>query len=101
MLLQVNVGEERFVSDSVDPLPAPAQAYLRHALDDRARLARTVDLRMRGELRVAGDDWVPFEARQRICAERGFIWEARIAALRGLWLRGTDWMLGDQAGLEY
>lgn len=101
VLLQVNVREERFVADTLDPLPAPAKAYLRHALGDGAPLARAVDVRMSGELRVAGDDWVPFKARQRVCAERGFIWDARIAASRGLWLRGADWMLGEQAGVEY
>jgi hypothetical protein len=101
VLLQVNLTEEKFALASLDPLPTPAQAYLRHALRSGAALARTVDLRMRGELRVAGEDWVPFEARQRVCAERGFIWDARIAAMRGLWLRGADWMLGEQAGLEH
>lgn len=101
VLLQVNVAEEKFIVDSLDPLPTPAQAYLRHALGDGAALARTVDLRISGELRVTDEDWVPFEARQRVCAERGYIWHARIAAMKGLWLRGADWMLGEQAGLEY
>ena len=101
VLLQVNVGEERFKADSLDLLPAPAQAYLRHALEPGAPLARSADLRMSGTLRVGDDDWVPFEARQRICAERGFIWESRIALLSHLGVQGADWLLADDAGIEY
>ena len=101
VLLQVNVGEEQFRTDSLDLLPVPAQAYLRHALEPGAPLARSADLRMSGTLRVAEDDWVPFEARQRICAERGFIWESRIAVLSHLHVQGGDWLLAEDAGIEY
>lgn len=101
VLLQANVGGDRFNADSVDGLPDPAARYLRHALAADAPLARSVDIRLSGSLRVGTDDWVPFEARQRICAERGFIWEARIAVLRGLGVEGADWLFGDEAGVEY
>ncbi len=101
LLLQANVGGERFADMSVDALPAPAARYLRHTLAPGALLARSVDIRMSGSLRVAADDWVPFAARQRLCPERGFIWEARIAALRRLGVSGADWLFGDDAGVEY
>lgn len=101
VLLQANVGGDCFIADSVDALPDPAARYLLHALAPDAPLARSVDVRLSGSLRVGADDWVPFEARQRICAERGFIWEARINVVRRLGIEGADWLLGDEAGIEY
>lgn len=101
VLLQVNVGEERFKADTVDGLPVPGAAYLRHSLAHGVPLARSADVRMSGTLRVGADDWVPFEARQRICAERGFIWESRVGMLPRLGLEGADWLLGDDAGVEH
>lgn len=101
VLLQVNVGEERFNANTVDSLPVPAAAYLRHTLMRGVPLARSADVLMSGTLRVGADDWVPFEARQRICSERGFIWESRIGILPRLGLQGADWLLGDEAGIEY
>ena len=101
VLLQVNIGTDSFVPELVDSLPAPAERYLRHALARGAPLARSADIHMTGSLRVGADDWVPFAARQRICPERGFIWETRISALRHLAVEGADWLLGNEAGLEY
>ena len=101
VLLQANVGGDRFDVDTLDRLPVPAAMYLSRALSPDAPLARSVDVRMSGSLRVSGAEWVPFVARQRICAERGFIWEARIAVLRGLAVQGADWLFGDEAGNEY
>src|SRR5690606_25051182 len=69
LLVQANAGDDRFVADSVDGLPVPAANYLRHALAADTALPRTADIHMSGSLRVGTDDWVPFEARQRICAE--------------------------------
>jgi hypothetical protein len=101
ILLQVNTSGEKFSVNTIDGLPVPAAQYLRRALADNASLARSVDIRMSGSLRVGADDWVPFEARQRICAERGFLWEARIAVLRRLGIRGADWLFGEDGGCEY
>jgi hypothetical protein len=101
VLLQTNVGGDTFRPETVDGLPVPAARYLRHAIEPGAALARSVDVHMVGKLRVGADDWVPFEARERICPERGFIWQARTAALRRLALEGADWLLGEDAGIEY
>lgn len=101
LLVQVNAGDDRFVPDTLDALPTPAAIYLRHALAPDTPLPRSADIRMSGSLRVGPDDWVPFAARQRICAERGFIWEARIATLRSLQVEGADWLFGEEAGAEY
>jgi hypothetical protein len=101
LLVQVNAGDDRFDVRSLDSLPTPAAMYLRHALTPDRPLPRSADIRMSGSLRVGKDDWTPFEARQRICAERGFIWEAQIAAMRRLRVQGADWMFGDDAGSAY
>jgi hypothetical protein len=101
LLVQVNAGDDRFIPESIEALPVPAMSYLRHALAAGAPLPRSADVRMTGSLRVGTEDWVPFEAHQRICAERGFIWEARIAALHGLEVQGADWLFGEDAGIEY
>jgi hypothetical protein len=101
LLVQVNAGDDRFLEDTIDGLPVPARIYLRHALAADRPLPRSADVRMSGSLRVGAEDWVPFEARQRICAERGFIWEAQIAALGPLEVEGADWLFGEDAGVEY
>lgn len=101
-LLQPNAAADRFDETTLARLPDPARAYLRHAIPPDTPLPRTVDLRLSGSLRVSeGGDWVPFEARERLCPERGFLWEARIGALRRLPLEGGDWLLGDDAGSEF
>jgi hypothetical protein len=100
-LVHANAGDDRFIPDSIDGLPVPAALYLRHALAPGTPLPRSADILMSGSMRVADDDWVPFRARQRICAERGFIWEVRIAALAHMQMRGADWLFGDEAGNEY
>jgi hypothetical protein len=101
VLLQTNIGDECFVADSTSALPFPAEKYLRHALQPGAPLARSADVRMRGMLRVGPDDWVPFEARQRISAERGYLWEGRVAVFGRLVVEGADWLLADEAGMDY
>ena len=101
VLLQTNVGDECFRPDTLGMLPFTAEKYLCHALAPGAPLARSADIRMRGTLRVGPDDWVPFRARERISAERGFLWEARVGVLGRLALDGADWLLAEDAGLEY
>lgn len=102
VLLQAGGSGDGFDPATLTRLPDPARAYLRHAIEPGAPLPRTVDLRMSGSLRVGGaDDWTPFEARERVCAERGFLWEARIGVLRGLALEGADWLFAEDAGTEF
>lgn len=102
VLFRADASAERFDPATLTRLPDPARAYLAHAIQPGAALPRTVDLRLSGSLRVSeAGDWVPFEARERICAEAGFVWEARIAALRRLTMEGADWLLGEDAGTEF
>jgi len=37
----------------------------------------------------------------RISAERGFLWEARVAVLGRLVMEGADWLLANEAGIDY
>jgi hypothetical protein len=101
VLLQLNVSGDTFSPASLQGLPDPATRYLRHALAPGAPLARSVDIHMTGMLRARDDDWVPFEAHGRICAEQGFLWQSRIAVMRRLSVSGVEWLLGDDAGLQY
>jgi hypothetical protein len=101
VLSQANVGGECFAAETLDALPDPAARYLRRAVAAGAPLARSVDVRMTGSLRVGVDDWVPFEARQRICAERGFLWEARVGVVGRLRTHGADWLVGEEAGMAH
>jgi hypothetical protein len=100
-LVHANAGDDRFISDSIDGLPVPAAIYLRHALVPGTPLPRSVDIRMSGTMRVSDNDWVPFTARQLVCAERGFLWEARIAAMRHVEVCGAEWLFGEDGGSEY
>lgn len=83
-------------------LPPPASRYLRHAIEPGAPLARTVDLHMIGEIRASeSGDWFNFEAAQRICPERGFLWQARIEALGRLFAEGADYYCDGFAGSDF
>ncbi|MEJ2515417.1 MAG: hypothetical protein P8080_04985 [Gammaproteobacteria bacterium] len=93
---------DRFEPATLSHLPEPARAYLRHSIAPGVPLARWADVRMSGTLRLSpGGDWIPFEARERICPARGFLWEARLAVLGRLALEGADWLLGDDAATEF
>lgn len=73
----------------VDGLPAPAQRWLLRAIVPGAQLARSVELRMSGTLRL--DDEAPFEmtAEQVLAPPRGFVWRAHVS--RGkVRIRGYD-----------
>ncbi len=92
-LLTPDVSGSIFTPDLLRDLPDAASRYLTHAIAGGAALARTVDLTMRGEVRADGSsDWLAFEARERLCLERGFIWQGRLHALGPLDVRGADWL---------
>lgn len=79
-----------FTPALVDDLPSPVQRYFLRAIRPGTPLAKTVEVEMTGELRLAPDKpWLPFRARQIIAAERGFIWEAAADA-GATSIRGAD-----------
>jgi len=83
-------------------LPEPAGRYLRHALPADGQLARTVDLYLVGKIRPRPqDEWIGFEAHERVCPGRGFVSESRLQGLGPVAVEGADYLLGDDAGSEY
>ncbi len=69
-------------------LPEPARRWLTHAIAPGTPLRQTVELSMRGEIRL-GAAWRPFTARQVLAPPRGFVWAAT-ARLFGLPVSGFD-----------
>ncbi len=91
-LLTLDVSGKAFEPHSLDALPDRAAAWLRNALAPGQPVSRTADIRYAGHLRAAPeDDWIPFRARERVAAGKGFIWEGRVAALGPLFLAGAEW----------
>lgn len=97
-----DVSDDVFDARAVVLLPPPATRYLRHAIDDGAPLAKTVDLHLIGEIRARPDgDWFKFEARERICPERGFLWQARIEGLGRISADGAEYCWDGRAGSDF
>lgn len=83
-------------------LPPPAARYLRHAIREGAPLAKTADLHLLGEIRVRPDgDWFKFEAMERICPERGLLWQARIEGLGRIYAEGAEYFCEGDAGSDF
>ena len=77
----------RFAADLVASLPEPARRWLIHAVAAGTPLWPTVQLTMRGRIRIGA--WRPFTARQLLAPPHGFIWAAT-ARVVGLPLTGFD-----------
>jgi hypothetical protein len=71
-----------FVPENIGDLPEPAQRWLTHAIQAGTPLWSSVELTMRGQIRLGR--WRPFQARQILAPPHGFIWAAttRVAGLR-------------------
>jgi hypothetical protein len=60
-------------------LPEPAQRYLLHAIKPGTRIARSVELRAEGRLRLSPKQgWMRLDCEETIEQERGFLWKARV-----------------------
>lgn len=68
-------------------LPPAARAWLAHAIEPGTPLCRTVELFMRGHIRLG--QWRAFTARQILAPARGYIWAAT-ARVAGLPVTGFD-----------
>lgn len=85
-------GTTRFSVEATAGLPAPVRRWLFHSVADGTPVARTVELRMHGEIFLGR--WSPFTAVQRLSVTGGFVWAAT-ARLLGLPIRGFDrWTQG-------
>jgi hypothetical protein len=82
-----------------DDLPEPIQRYLGYAIGEGARAVRTVRLRHDGEFRTGPDKgWLHIEGEEYFATARpGFVWDARVWPLPGVWIEARDRLL-DGAG---
>lgn len=90
--LQVSGEPEGVFSPGmVEGLPAVAQRYLLHAIQPGTPLARSVQLKMFGMIKVkANAPWMPLQATQILTPGRGFIWKAKVKGAGPLFFRVTD-----------
>lgn len=90
--LQVSGESEGvFSPEMVEDLPAVAQRYLLHAIQPGTPLARSVQLKMFGMIKVkANAPWMPLQATQILAPGRGFIWKAKVKGAGPLFFRVTD-----------
>jgi hypothetical protein len=97
-----DVSGDLFSSRDTILMPPPAARYLRHAIREGAALAKTVDLHLIGEIRVHPDgDWFKFEAMERICPERGLLWQARIEGIGRIYAEGAEYFCDGDAGSDF
>lgn len=74
-------------------LPAPVQRYFRAVLKDGQPIvtAVTIDIAGNFNLSPTGERWKPFTSLQRVITRRpGFLWDAKISMLPGVWVRVVD-----------
>jgi len=80
-LLEAEPTGDVFEEDSVDDLPSPARRYFLNAIEPGALVPATATMQMSGSIRLRPDSaWLPFTARQIVCALRGFVWQAQVGA---------------------
>ncbi len=89
--LLISGGHTVFTTDMVAELPEPVQRYFLHTLKPGTPLAASVELTMRGTIKL-GQTWHPFRARQILTPGCGFVWRAS-AAMNGspIFIRGADY----------
>lgn len=97
-----NVSDARFASRDVALLPPPVARFFLHSIPADRPLARTVDLDFVGEIRSSPDAaWLRFEARQRVCPDRGFLWQARLEGLGPIAAEGAEFLIQGRAAGHY
>lgn len=96
-------SQGRFEPAEVEGLPKPAQRYLRWAIAPGTKLAGSVELTMKGRMRLSPTKpWMPMMARQVLAPPHGFVWRATIGS--GLMtMHGGDLFAADprQVGVEF
>jgi hypothetical protein len=80
-------GPARFGVEMTATLPEPIRRWLSHAIAPGTPLLTSVELVMRGEIRLGA--WRGFTATQRVSAARGFVWAATTRR-SGLPIAGFD-----------
>jgi hypothetical protein len=101
-LVLPNIGGEAFDRNQSATLPAPAARYLNRAIAKGTPLSRMVDLDLVGRVRSGPDeDWLSFEARERVRAGYGFLWQARMEGIGRMRVEGADYFLDGEGRSEY
>jgi len=93
----------RYDAHELDSLPAPVQRYFRAVLKDGQPVVSAVTVEHTGtfNLKQPGEQWKPFTSRQRVVTRRpGFVWNARIAMVRGLNVYVHDAYVGGEGILN-
>ena len=85
-LTEATPSPEPFEPSMVEHLPEPARRWLLHALAPGTPLRRSVQLRMRGQIKLGS--WCPFTASQ-VLSPDGYVWAAT-ARVKGLPVTGYD-----------
>jgi hypothetical protein len=83
----------RYQSRELDDLPAPVQRYFRLVLKDGQPIIAAANVELAGNFNMSttGEQWKPFQSRQRVVTRRpGFLWDAKISLLPGLTIRVVD-----------
>ena len=92
---------ETFDPAVVAQLPAPARRFLLRAIQPGAPLARSVELRMHGTIRLAPDrDPTPMRAEQILAPPEGFVWRARTVGGR-MRIQGFDRYAAGQGEMRW
>lgn len=79
-------------------LPGPARRWLSHAIAPGSPLWRTVELSMRGQIRIGS--WRPFTARQVLTPPEGYVWAAA-TQMAGLPVTGYDRLSSGTAEMRW
>ncbi|HLI57216.1 MAG TPA: DUF6544 family protein, partial [Actinomycetota bacterium] len=97
-LVRARPPHPRFDPEVLDPLPEPAQRWLRHAIAPGTPLAGAVVLEMEGHIRLKS--WIPFRAVQAEVPTEGYVWAAR-ARLGPLSISGYDRYSGPSGEMHW
>lgn len=92
------IPPEGFDPAMAGDLPEPARRWLTHAIGPGVAPARSVELTMRGQIRLGR--WRPFTARQVLAMPGGFVWAAT-ARVAGLPVSGFDGYTHDTGQMSW
>jgi hypothetical protein len=84
-----------FTSHEIAGLSEPVRRYFDAAIEPGTRLSTCITLAMRGHIKVGRP--LPFSARQVLNPHRGFLWQARAAAV----IAGYDRYLDDVGAMSW
>ncbi|NOT67804.1 MAG: hypothetical protein HOP04_05675 [Methylophilaceae bacterium] len=83
----------RYDLHELDGLPAPVQRYFRAVLKEGQPIIAAVNVELAGTFNMSatGEQWKPFNSKQRVVTRRpGFLWDAQIAMFPGVAVRVVD-----------